>query len=155
MQDIFLTKTAEMADVVLPAARLVVRGARARSPTRERRVQRVRKALDPPGEARDDIWIICELARAPGPRLGRRRRAEEVWNELRTLSPMHGGMSYARLEALGGIQWPCPDEDASRLAVPARAAVGTSRVDGPPAPFSRRSSTTRRSRRSTPSTRCA
>ena len=53
----------------------------------ERRVQRVRKALDPPGEARDDQWIICELARAPRPRLGRARRPEQVWDEVRSLSP--------------------------------------------------------------------
>ena len=55
VQDIFLTATAELADVVLPAAAALVPRARARSPTRERRVQRVRKALDPPGEARDDL----------------------------------------------------------------------------------------------------
>ena len=76
----------------------------------ERRVQRVRKALDPPGEARDDIEIVYELGRRLGHDLGS-TRAEDVWNELRTLSPMHAGMSYARLEELGGIQWPCWDED--------------------------------------------
>jgi predicted molibdopterin-dependent oxidoreductase YjgC len=75
----------------------------------ERRVQRVRKALDPPGEARDDVEIVYELARRLGHDLGS-PRAEDVWNELRSLSPMHGGMSYARLEELPGIQWPCPDE---------------------------------------------
>ncbi|HET8671994.1 MAG TPA: molybdopterin dinucleotide binding domain-containing protein, partial [Thermoleophilaceae bacterium] len=69
----------------------------------------VRKAVDPPEGARDDIWILAELAR----RLGRdwgQPTAEEAWDELRSLSPMHGGMSYQRLEQLGGIQWPCPDE---------------------------------------------
>ena len=75
----------------------------------ERRVQRVRKALDPPGEARDDIWILCELARRLGHDVGV-PTAEEAWNELRSLSPMHAGMSYERLEANGGLQWPCPDE---------------------------------------------
>lgn len=76
----------------------------------ERRVQRVRKALDPPEGARDDIQLLCELAR----RLGHDwhyKGGEDVWNELRTLSPMHAGMSYARLEELGGIQWPCYSED--------------------------------------------
>ena len=104
----------------------------------ERRVQRVRKALDPPGEARDDIVDHRASSRR---RLGHDWRdadAEEVWDELRSLSPMHAGMSYERLEELGGIQWPCPDEDAPGLAVPARAAVGASPLDGPPAPFSRR-----------------
>jgi formate dehydrogenase major subunit len=72
-------------------------------------VQRVRKALDPPGEARDDIELIYVLGRRLGHELGS-ARAEDVWNELRTLSPMHAGMSYARLEELGGIHWPCWDE---------------------------------------------
>jgi formate dehydrogenase major subunit len=76
----------------------------------ERRVQRVRKALDPPGEARDDVEIVYELAKRLGHDLGS-PRAEDVWNEVRSLSPMHKGMTYARLEELGGIQWPCWDED--------------------------------------------
>jgi formate dehydrogenase major subunit len=72
-------------------------------------VQRVRKALQGPGQARDDIEIIAELSKRLGYELGA-TSAEALWNECRSLSPMHGGMSYARLEALGGIQWPCPDE---------------------------------------------
>jgi formate dehydrogenase major subunit len=75
----------------------------------ERRVQRVRKALEPPPGARDDIEIICEIARRLGTDWGL-PSAEEVWNELRTLSPMNRGMSYRRLEELGGLQWPCYDE---------------------------------------------
>jgi formate dehydrogenase major subunit len=73
-------------------------------------VQRVRKAYDPPAEARDDIEIVYELARRLGHDLGS-PRAEDVWNECRSLSPMHAGMSYPRLEELGGIQWPCWDEE--------------------------------------------
>ncbi|MEU4572794.1 MULTISPECIES: molybdopterin-dependent oxidoreductase [Nonomuraea] len=110
VQDIFLTKTAQMADVVLPASAAWCE-ADGTFTNSERRVQRVRKALDPPGEARDDIWIMCELAR----RLGHDWHydgAEEVWNELRALSPDHSGMTYRRLEELHGIQWPCPSEDA-------------------------------------------
>ena len=76
----------------------------------ERRVQRVRKALDPPGEARDDLAIVFDLARRDGPATGATPSAEDVWNELRSLSPVHAGMSYARLEAEGGLQWPCYDE---------------------------------------------
>jgi formate dehydrogenase major subunit len=109
VQDIFLTKTAEMADVVLPASASWAE-AEGTVTSSERRVQRVRKALDPPGEARDDIEIVYELGRRLGADLGS-PRAEDVWNELRSLSPMHAGMSYARLEALGGIQWPCWDEE--------------------------------------------
>ena len=108
VQDIVLTKTAEMADVVLPAAAAwaETEGTVTNS---ERRVQRVRKALDPPGEARDDLEIVCQLAGRLGADWGA-PDAEQVWEELRGLSPLHGGMSYARLEALGGIQWPCVDE---------------------------------------------
>jgi len=109
VQDIFLTKTAEMADVVLPASASWAE-AEGTVTSSERRVQRVRKALDPPGEARDDIEIVYEVGRRLGADLGS-PRAEDVWNELRSLSPMHAGMSYARLEALGGIQWPCWDEE--------------------------------------------
>ena len=108
VQDLFLTKTAKMADVVFPgcAGWCESEGTVTSS---ERRVQRVRKALDPPGEARDDIEIVYELGRRLGHDLGS-TRAEDVWNELRSLSPMHAGMSYARLEELGGIHWPCWDE---------------------------------------------
>jgi len=108
VQDIFLTATARMADVVLPAA---VSGVEAEGTVTnsERRVQRIRKVTEPPGEARDDIWIIAQLAKRLGCDWGE-VTAESAWDELRSLSPMHAGMSYPRLEALGGIQWPCPDE---------------------------------------------
>ncbi len=109
VQDMFLTKTAEIASVVLPASASWCE-AEGTVTSSERRVQRVRKALNPPGEARDDIAILCDLAR----RLGRdwgAPTAHEVWDEVRRLSPWHGGMSYARLESLGGIPWPCPDEN--------------------------------------------
>ena len=114
VQDIFLTKTAQLAHVVLPgsASWCESEGTVTNS---ERRVQRSRKALDPPGDARDDIWIIRQICR----RLGHEwaygttplEVAENVWNEVRTLSPMHAGMSYQRLDDLGGIQWPCPHDD--------------------------------------------
>ena len=109
VQDLFLTRTAQLADVVLPAAATLgeVEGTVTSS---ERRVQRVRRAYDPPGEARDDIEIVYELAGRLGHDLGS-PRAEDVWDELRSLSPMHAGMSYTRLDELGGIQWPCWDEE--------------------------------------------
>ncbi|MFI5184751.1 MAG: molybdopterin oxidoreductase family protein, partial [Vicinamibacteria bacterium] len=108
VQDIFLTRTAQMADVVFPAtaAWCETEGTVTSS---ERRVQRVRKALEGPGEARDDIAILCDLARRLGHDWGQ-PTSEDVWNEVRSLSPMHRGMSYARLEELGGIPWPCPSE---------------------------------------------
>jgi len=109
VQDIFLTKTASMADVVLPASATWCE-AEGTVTSSERRVQRVRKALDPPGQARDDILIICDIARRLGYDWGE-PTAEDVWNEVRALSPMHAGMSYTRLEAIGGIHWPCYDEN--------------------------------------------
>ncbi len=132
VQDIFMTKTAELADVVFPAAAgwAETDGTVTSS---ERRVQLVRKALDPPGEARDDSDIIIDLARAMGHDWGH-PTAEQVWDELRSLSPMHAGMSYQRLEELGGIQWPCPDEShPGELFLHSR--LWTEPISGPPAPF--------------------
>jgi formate dehydrogenase major subunit len=108
VQDIFLTQTAEIADVVFPASASWAES-EGTVTNSERRVQRVRKALEPPGNARDDIWIIAQLAARLGFDWGDVTPAS-AWEELRTLSPMHAGMSYERLEALGGIRWPCPDE---------------------------------------------
>jgi predicted molibdopterin-dependent oxidoreductase YjgC len=109
-QDILMTKTCEMADVVLPASASWCEVEGGTVTNSERRVQRMRKALDPPGLARDDHWILCELARRLGHDWGH-PTLEEAWDECRSLSPMHRGMSYRRLEELGGIQWPCPSED--------------------------------------------
>jgi formate dehydrogenase major subunit len=107
VQDIFLTRTAEIADVVLPASASWCE-AEGTVTNSERRVQRVRRALDPPGQARDDIEIVCEIAARLGHDWGH-PTSEEVWNELRSLSPMHAGMTYRRLDE-AGLQWPCWDE---------------------------------------------
>jgi predicted molibdopterin-dependent oxidoreductase YjgC len=135
VQDIFLTKTAEMADVVLPASASWCES-EGTVTNSERRVQRVRKALDPPGNARDDLAIISEIANRMGFAWGQ-PTAEQVWNELRSLSPMHQGMSYARLEALGGIQWPCRDEnDPGSPFLHGRLWETDEAKRGPRAPFS-------------------
>jgi formate dehydrogenase major subunit len=133
VQDLFVTKTAEIADVVLPSAAgwAETDGTVTNS---ERRVQRVRKALDPPGEARDDLWIVFELARRLGHDWGE-PVAERIWDEVRSLSPMHAGMSYRRLDELGGIQWPCYDEDhPGELFLHSR--LWADPLVGPRAPFS-------------------
>jgi predicted molibdopterin-dependent oxidoreductase YjgC len=109
VQDLFMTATAELADVVLPAAAAWAES-EGTVTNSERRVQRVRKALDPPGEARDDLEIIYELARRMGFDWGE-ATAERTWDEVRSLSPVHAGMTYKRLEELEGIQWPCYDEN--------------------------------------------
>ena len=109
VQEIVMTRTAELAHVVLPAAATWCEG-EGTVTNSERRVQRCRKAKEPPEGARDELWIISEIARRLGHDFGA-PTAESVWDEFRALAPeFAGGMSYARLEALGGIQWPCPDE---------------------------------------------
>jgi formate dehydrogenase major subunit len=108
VQEIFLTKTAQLAHVVLPATATWAEG-EGTVTNSERRVQRVRKAVEPPAGARDEIWIMSELARRLDREWGT-PTAEQVWDELRSLAPQLAGMSYARLEALNGLQWPCPDE---------------------------------------------
>ena len=108
VQDMFLTRTAEMAHVVLPASASWCES-EGTVTNSERRVQRVRRAVAAPAGARDDLAILCELSRRLGHDLGD-PTAEQLWDELRSLSPMHAGMSYAHLEASDGLQWPCPDE---------------------------------------------
>ncbi len=107
VQDIFMTRTAELADVVLPAS---VGWAECDGTvtSSERRVQRVRAALEPPSGTRHDHEIIGLLAQrfgVPWPTTS----PEHLWDELRSLSPMHKGMTYTRLEQGEGLQWPCPD----------------------------------------------
>jgi formate dehydrogenase major subunit len=136
VQDIFLTKTAQLADVVLPAsaAWCETEGTVTNS---ERRVQRVRKALQAPGEARDDIDILCELARRMGHDDWHYDSAEQVWDELRSLSPVHGGMTYRRLEREGGVQWPCFSEDTTEPSfLHGRLWADDPEQRGRPAPFS-------------------
>ena len=108
VQDIFMTQTAKMADVVFPAANSAFES-EGTVTNSERRVQRVRAALTPPGNAKDDIWIIAQIAKRLGHEWGD-PSPHDVWEEVRRVSPMHAGMSWERLEELGGIQWPCFDE---------------------------------------------
>lgn len=105
VQDIFLTQTAELADVVLPACSFAEKDGTYTNT--ERRVQRVRKAIDPPGEARDDWAIICELAR----RMGHDFAVESpsrILDEIAAVTPIYGGVSFDGIERRG-LQWPCPD----------------------------------------------
>jgi len=116
VQDLFLHETAERAHVFLPAAAFAEKeGTFTNS---ERRVQRVRKALEPPGRARPDWWITAELARRTARRLGRDVDAQFAWtgaaaifDEMAHLVPFLGGVSHARLDREGGLQWPCPTAD--------------------------------------------
>jgi predicted molibdopterin-dependent oxidoreductase YjgC len=133
VQDIFLTATARLAHVVLPASSSWCE-AEGTVTNSERRVQRLRKALEPPGDARDDLWIISELARRLGHDWGH-PSAEEVWNEVRSLAPNFAGMSYERLEREGGLHWPCYNENhPGELFLHSR--LWRDPVEGRPAPFS-------------------
>ncbi len=148
VQDIFRTKTAELADVVLPAAASFCES-EGTVTNSERRVQRVRRSLAPPGQARDDIAILADLSRRMGRDLGD-PTPEQLWDELRALSPMHAGMSYRRLEELGGI---CSGPAPTRATpAPPSSTAGSGRrtsrsaAGARPSPWSR---TCRRPRRST------
>ncbi len=115
-QDIFLNETGEYADIILPAASFAEKDGTFTNT--DRRVQRIRKAIVPPGHARADWAIICDLARRVEAKLGRSVSAGfdfghpgEIWVEMAALTPPFQGISYERIEREGGVHWPCPSED--------------------------------------------
>lgn len=107
VQDIFMTDTAELADVVLPAACSFEKDGTFTNT--ERKVQRVRKAVEPPGEARDDLSIIMEVSKRLGYEM-HHSSPEKVLKEYGSLWPAMAGITYGRLDEKG-IQWPCPSEE--------------------------------------------
>ena len=107
VQDIFLTETARYADVVLPAACYAEK--EGTFTNIERRVQRVRKAIDPPGESKPDWQIVTELTNRMGTRWTYTSPGE-IMEEIARLVPSHSGINYGRLDEDWGLQWPCPDE---------------------------------------------
>ena len=110
VQDLFLNETAkEFAHVFLPACSSFERDGTFMNA--ERRVQRVRQAIDPVGASKPDWEIIQEVAKAMGREAGFQfQSANEIWEEVRKVWKPGGGMSYERLEKVG-LQWPCPTED--------------------------------------------
>jgi predicted molibdopterin-dependent oxidoreductase YjgC len=107
VQDIFFSDTAKYAHVVLPVASFAER--EGTYTNTERRVQRIRKAVPPPGSARSDWEVICDLSTRmgfpmhyPGPAV--------VMDEIARLTPSYGGISYDRIDEVG-LQWPCPTKD--------------------------------------------
>ncbi len=107
VQDIFLTETAELADVVLPAAAFAEK--RGTYTNTERRVQPIRKALNPPGEALSDWRIICRIADKYGYQM-KHKTSSDVFEEIAIAVPQYGGITYHRVEVCG-IHWPCPTPD--------------------------------------------
>src|SRR6266850_1547201 len=116
VQDLFMHETAERANVFLPAAAFAEKeGTFTNS---ERRVQRVRQALAPPEQAMPDWWITSELAKRVAKKLGVDVRGQfdyagpaQIFDEMARLTPFLGGLSHARLDREGGLQWPCPAPD--------------------------------------------
>ena len=109
VQDIFLTETAKLAHTVLPGVTFAEKDGTFTNT--ERRVQRVRKAMEPVGNAKPDWWITCQIARRMGKSNGFDfARPSQIMDEIARLTPSYGGISYRRLEK-GGLQWPCPTKD--------------------------------------------
>jgi formate dehydrogenase major subunit len=104
VQDIFMTETAQVADVVLPSICFAEK--EGTFSNTERRVQRVRKAVTPPGECKDDWWITCEIARRMGYSMPY-ENSRAIFAEIARVTPSYGGITYERIEA-DGLHWPCP-----------------------------------------------
>lgn len=111
VQDIFMTDTAEYADVVLPAACWAEQDGTFTNG--ERRVQLIRKAVDAPGESKYDWEIFCDLAKRMGgdPEQFTYESAQDIFEEVRTVTPQYAGMNRERLERPEALHWPCPSED--------------------------------------------
>ncbi len=107
VQDIFLTETAQRADVVFPGVTFAEK--EGTFTNTERRVQRVRKAISNRGDAWQDYEILCELSTRLGYPMSY-SSPEEIFEEIRTLTPSYAGITYQRLEGKG-LHWPCPTED--------------------------------------------
>ncbi len=107
VQDIFMTETAQMADVVLPSLCFAEKDGTFSNT--ERKVQRVRKAVEGPGIAKTDWEITCGIAKRMGYDMSY-QNCVEIFDEIRTVTPSYKGITYARIEN-SGIHWPCPDTD--------------------------------------------
>jgi len=107
VQEVFPSRTTQFAHVVLPAASYAEKDGT--FVNTERRVQRIRKAIEPLGQSKPDWQILCELAQRLGYAMNY-TSPEDIFEEIKRLVPIYAGMSYRRLEEKHGLQWPCPDE---------------------------------------------
>jgi formate dehydrogenase alpha subunit len=107
-QDLFMNETAEYAHVILPACSYAEKDGTFTNT--ERRVQRIRKAIEPIGDSREDGWIVSEIARRMGAKGFEDDTPSHIWDEIARLTPAFAGISYRRLDE-GSLQWPCPSED--------------------------------------------
>jgi formate dehydrogenase major subunit len=108
VQDIFLTETAQLADVVLPGASYAEKDGTFTNT--ERRVQRIRRAIDPVGKSKPDWLITCEIAQKMGEGGFDFEKPASIMEEIASLTPIYGGISYERLDGVG-LQWPCPTDE--------------------------------------------
>jgi predicted molibdopterin-dependent oxidoreductase YjgC len=116
VQDIFMNETSEYADVILPAASFAEKDGTFTNS--DRRVQLIREAVDPPGEARADWEILCDLATRVESLLEKKKSAgfsfndaSEIWDEMASLTPPFQGINHERIERESGVHWPCPTPD--------------------------------------------
>ncbi len=109
IQEIFFTESCQYADVILPGACFAEKDGTFTSG--ERRINRVRKAVNPPGEAKEDIWIFSELAKRMGLKGFDLPTAKDVWDDMRSVTPSMLGATYEKLERPESICWPCPTEE--------------------------------------------
>ena len=108
VQDIFLSETAKLADVVLPGVSFAEKDGTFTNT--ERRVQRVRKAVEPVGDSQPDWQITCQVGRKMSSKGFDFKNSSQIMDEIASLTPSYGGISYKRLED-SGLQWPCPTPD--------------------------------------------
>lgn len=137
VQDINMTETAKLADVVLPATCYAEKDGTFTAS--ERRVQRVRKAVEAPGQARIDWTILAEVSKRLGGHGFDWKCAEDIFNEIRKCIPNYSGISYEKIDRLNGVQWPCTSEDhegskylhKGKFARGERALMVTVEYEGP------------------------
>ena len=108
VQDMFLTETAQLADIILPAASYAEKDGTLTAT--DRRVQRIRKAIEPIGESKSDWQIICELAGKMGSQEFKYSSPAGIMDEIASVTPIYGGIVFERIEDIG-LQWPCPSKE--------------------------------------------
>lgn len=108
VQDMFLTETAQLADIILPAASYAEKDGTLTAT--DRRVQRIRKAIEPIGESKSDWQIICKLAGKMGSQEFKYSSPAEIMDEIASVTPIYGGVVFERIEDIG-LQWPCPSKE--------------------------------------------
>ncbi len=109
VQDIFLSETAQLAHIVLPATTFAEKDGTFTNT--ERRIQRVRKSIEPIGSCKPDWWITGQIAQKMGGKGFEYEHPSQIMDEIASVAPSYGGITFSRLDEEGGLQWPCPTEE--------------------------------------------